>query len=245
MYTTLTHQPAAATEPDVRRGQVGPVGPVRHARLGLLGGIGGLVFVAGVVVQNTLRSKFPATDATAEEVMRYYADHRGATLALAALVPVGLVAIVTFVGALLARVGGGAGRVPAIAGAFGAAGIIANFAMVTATDLAISGYIRRGSADLAVVDGMWVVHNAIFGVLFASVGIALAGFTLAGARDGLLSKRWAVAGPIGGALLLIGAATTPAIIEGGPTLFLGLAGFAVWLAFVVRSSIALLRDSQV
>ncbi len=49
--------------------------------------------------------------------------------------------------------------------------------MLTAFDVAIAGYIHRGAADVAVVDGMWVIHNAIFGFLLASIGIALAGLT--------------------------------------------------------------------
>ena len=64
---------------------------ITKIRPGLLGGIGGLVFAGLVVVQNAIRSGFPANDATTEEVMRYYADHRSATIALSVLFPIGLV----------------------------------------------------------------------------------------------------------------------------------------------------------
>ena len=215
------------------------------ARPGLVGGIGGLVFAAGVLVQNTIRSGFPANDATAEEVMRYYADHRGATTALAVLFPVGLVALITFLGAVMSRVLRGAGRTAGFVGAFGAAAIIATFTIVTAADVAIAGYVHRGAADPAVVEGLWVLHNAVFGFVFAAVGIALAGLSTGAAQSGLLSNRWRVAGPIGGALLVAGAMTTPAIVDGSPTFFIGLAGFVVWLAFVVRTGVALIRTREV
>jgi hypothetical protein len=74
--------------------------------------------------------------------------------------------------------------------------------------------------------------------------VALVGLTQASRLDGQLSRRWSVAGLVGGALLLIGAMTTPAIIDGAPTLFVGIAGFLVWIAFVVRTSVALLRNGE-
>ena len=214
-------------------------------RPGLLGGVGGLVFAGAVLIQNAIRSGFPTPDATAEEVMRYYADHRGATIALAVLFPVGLVGLTTFLGTVISRVVRGAGRTAALAGAFGAAAIIGTFTIVTAADVAIAGYIHRGAADAAVVDGLWVLHNAVFGFLLAAIGIALGGLSIAASKSGLLSKRWAVAGPIGAALLVAGAATTPAIVDGSATFFIGVAGFVVWLAFVVRTSVALLRSREV
>jgi hypothetical protein len=116
---------------------------------------------------------------------------------------------------------------------------------VTAADVAIAAYIHRGAADPAVVEGLWVLHNSVFGFVMASIGAALAGLTIAAARTGLLSKRWGIAGPVGAALLIVGAATTPAMIDGGATLLVGLAGFLVWLAFVVRTGVALLRSRQV
>ena len=233
MNTTISALPTAATH------RQSPVRP------GLLGGIGGLVFAGGVLVQNAMRAKFPANDVGAAEVMKYYADHRSVTLALAVMMPIGLVGLTTFLGAVIARVARSAGRAAAVTGAFGAAGIIATFTMLTAFDVAIAGYIHRGAADVAVVDGMWVVHNAVFGFLLASIGIALAGLSRASVASGLLSTRWNKAGLVGGGLLVAGAATTPAIIDGSSTMFIGVAGFVVWLAFVIRTSVALLRQPQV
>ena len=105
---------------------------------------------------------------------------------------------------------------PAIAGLIGAAGIVGNFTMLLAGDTAISGYVHRGAADPAVVEGLWVFHNAVFGVLLASIGIALAGFAVACAKHGLLAARWKTAGLVGGVLLLVASATTPAITRVAP-----------------------------
>jgi hypothetical protein len=215
-----------------------------RVRPGLLGGIGGLVFVGAVIAQNAIRSGFPMNDASTEEVVRYYADHRSATVALSVLFPIGLVGLVTFLGTVVSRVARGTGRAAAFAGAFGAAAIIAIFTLVTSADVAIAAYIHRGAADPSVVEGLWVLHNAVFGFLMAAIGIALAGLTTAAAKTGLLSQRWAVAGPIGAALTVAAAATTPAMVAGSPTFFIGAAGFLVWIAFVVRTAIALLRSQE-
>ncbi len=237
MNTAISARPIAAT---TRRES-----PVRLDRLGLLGGIGGLGFAGSVIAQNAMRSTFPANDATAAEVMQYYADHRAVTLALAVLMPLGLICLTTFLGVVLTRVARGAGRAAAVTGGFGAAGIIATFTMLTALDVAIAGYIHRGAADVAVLDGMWVTHNAVFGFLLASIAIALVGLTRAATRVGLLSPRWSTAGLVGGGLLIAGAMTTPAIIDASPTMFIGVAGFVVWIAFVIRTSIALLSQPEV
>jgi hypothetical protein len=214
-------------------------------RPGLLGGLGGLVFAGSVIVQNAIRSGFPMNDASTEDVMRYYADHRSATIALSVLFPLGLVALTTFLGAVLSRILRGAGRAAGLAGAFGAAGIVACFTIVTSADVAIAGYIHRGAAEPSVVEGLWVLHNAVFGFLLAAIGIALAGLSTGAAASGLLSKRWAIAGPVGGVLMVAAAATTPAILDGSPTSFVGVAGFAVWVAFVIRTAVALLRSRDI
>jgi hypothetical protein len=215
----------------------------RAAPPGLVGGIGGLVFAGSVLAQNALRAQYPANDASATKVMTFYGEHRGLALVLAVLFPIGLAGLAAFVGTLVARVAHGDGRRAAFAGLIGAAGIVGNFSILLAADTAISGYVHRGDADTAVVEGLWVFHNAVFGVLLASIGVALAGLAIASAKQGLLTARWKAAGLVGGVLLLVAAATTPAIIDAGPTMVLGLLGFLVWVAFVVRASVALLRTT--
>jgi len=243
MNHTLTAP--AAIPPAIPADGVAAEPTTTKLRPGLLGGLGGLVFVAAVVVQNAIRSGFPTNDATTQDVMQYYADHRSATIALSVLFPIGLVGLVTFLGTVVSRVARGGGRAAAFAGAFGAAAIIATFMLVTSADVAIAAYIHRGSADASVVEGLWVLHNSVFSFLEAAIGIALAGFSIAAAKSGLLSKRWAVAGPVGAALMLGSAMTTPAVLDGSPMFFVGAAGFVVWLAFMVRTSVALLRSREV
>lgn len=213
------------------------------APAGLIGGIGGLAFVVSVIVQNGLRAGFPANDANAARIVAYYGSHRGTSMALAVLFPIGAFGLAAFLGAMLARLGRGDHRAAAYGGAFGAAGIIGTYTMLIATDLAIAGYVHRGGPSPEVVDGLWVLHNAIFGVLLVSIGVALAGLSAAAAASGLIPEWWKALGLAGAVLLLVAAATTPAIIDASPTMFIGLAGFVVWIVFVTVSSVRLLRHN--
>ena len=79
-------------------------------------------------------------------------------------------------------------------------------------------------------------------MLLACIALALIGLTAAACAAGQLPQWWMRLGLCGGVLLLFASATTPAIIDGAPTFFVGVAGFLVWLAFVVRNSVSLLRD---
>jgi len=239
MYST-TIASAAGTTAALTDAQPGTIRRFL-SRPGVLGGVGGLVFVATVLAQNAIRAGFPPNDASAQEVLTFYADHRGATSALAALFPIGLAGLVTFVGTLVTRAVRGRGRVAAVAGVVGSASLIGTFVMMVATELALSGYVHRGNADLSVVEGMWFMHNAVFGVLLAVLGVTFAGLSRAAVAHGIIGKPWRTAGLAGAGLLLIGAASTPAILDANPVMFVGVVGFLVWLAFVVRTSVAFLR----
>lgn len=218
--------------------RVGPLAPS-----GLVGGIGGLCFVASVVAQNILRAiHMPANDASASSVAAYYASHHATTLALAACYPIGAIGLASFLGALLSRLTDSGVRAAAIAGAFGAAGIIAMFTMTAATDVALAQYVRRGHADEAVVSALWVTHNAVFGVLLVSIGVALAGLSAASATARIVPPAWKGLGLLGGVALAVAGGFTPALVDGSHILILGLLGFVVWMLFVLTSAWALFRD---
>ena len=228
--------------------------PARSASLtapsDVIGGVGGLVFVAAVIAQNVIRSiGMPRNDASPERVMEYYAGHRSATFALAALFAVSGFGLATFAGSLVARLSAGSGelstvRSPAFAGAFGVASVFALFPITAALDFALSGYVHVGNASPDTVSALWVLHNAVFGLLSVALGIALAGLTAAAAASGLVRPPWKQVGGVGGLLLAVSGAATPAVIDGNPIQFVGLIGFLAWLAFVATSAIVLLRQPE-
>jgi hypothetical protein len=232
----MTRSPAAALDPgpDVR-----PLAPSA-----LIGGIGGLAFAATVVLQNIVRATYPANDAGAATVIDYYAAHRGTAVLLAVLFPIGALGLAAMIGATVARIGRGNGRAAAYAGLLGAAGVVATFTMLAATDLAVGAYVDRGDPAAATVSGLWVLHDAVFAVLLTSIAVALLGLSAACVAAGRLPTWWKGLGLLSGLLLLISSATAPAMIDGSPTMFIGLVGFVVWLVFVVHNSVALLREPR-
>lgn len=162
-------------------------------------------------------------------------------LALAALFPLGAAGLAVFAGALGSRLAGPVSRAPALAGVLGVAGIFATYTMVIATDVALAGYVHLGGADASVITALWVTHNAVFGVLLVAIAVALTWLSAAAAAARLVAPVWKVLGALGGLALAACGAATPALIDGSPVLALGLAGFLIWIAFVVTAAIALIR----
>jgi hypothetical protein len=207
-----------------------------------MGGVGGLAFAVSVVVQNALRAGLPANDAPIGRVLDYYTAHRGVLVALDALFPLGALGLCAFIGALVSRALRGPGRSAAIGGTLGAAGIVATFTSLVAVDTTIGSLVRRGEPDAGVVGGMWTLHAAVFGVLLASIAVALAGLSASAVAAGLLRRWWLPLGAAGALVLLVASAATPSIVDGGFMMAVGGIGFLVWVLFVVWTSVALLRD---
>jgi hypothetical protein len=208
----------------------------------LVGGIGGLIFAATVIAQNGIRGlTAPAGGATASSVAHFYATHRPATLALAALFPLGAAGLAGFAGALGSRLAGTATRAAALAGLLGAAAIFATYTMVIATDVSLAGYVHLGGTDASVITALWVTHNAVFGVLLVAIAVALAGLSAAASAARLVAPAGQILGALGAVALAATGAATPAVIDGSPVLALGLAGFLIWIAFVITAAVALMR----
>lgn len=223
---------AAATPTRARPGLI-------HTRL--VGGVGGLLFVVVVIVQNLLRASAPADDATARQVVDFYATHHATSSVLGALFVVSGIGLVCFAAGMADRLTGSATRGPAVLGLIGVTAIVCLFATMLASDLALSRLVTAGVHDAGPVLTAWTLHEAAFCVLLFAIAVALAGLSVAATANGLVGRGWRPVGTVGAGLLAITAAMSPLILDGSPLLYLGLVGFAAWLAFVARSSVALLR----
>lgn len=214
---------------------------VRLAPARVIGGVGGLLFVATVIVQNAIRGlAAPSAGASTASVTHFYATSRTSALVLAALFPLGAAGLAAFVGVLSSQLTGPA-RPAALAGFLGAAGIFATYTMLVGTDIALAGYVHRGSPDPGVVGALWIVHNTVFGVLLVSIAVALAGLTAAASASGIVGAAWKPAGALGALALAVTGAATPALVDGSRIIGLGLLGFLCWVAFVATCAVTLLR----
>ncbi|MGH3273578.1 MAG: hypothetical protein ACRDNZ_04535 [Streptosporangiaceae bacterium] len=217
----------------------------KAATLDRLAGTGGLVFAATLVVQNIIRASAPGFDAAPAQVTAYFLNHRVAALVPLGLFPIGLLALFPFVAGVWARASQEESRWWASAGALGAATIAALFAVVNITEIVITAKAAQLASSPAVVQALWTLHAAAFGLDLAAIAVALIGLSRAAASIPLTPAWIAVIALPGAACLLTTAVFTVALANGGPWLALGLAGFIIWLVFVVVASVSLLRRRQI
>jgi hypothetical protein len=220
-------------------------GPQVIARLGRYAGIGGLVFVVALVVQNLLRAKAPGFNAAPGVVSDYFLHHRAAALIPLGLFPIEMLALFAFVAGVWTTVSRGPDRWWATMGLLGAAAIASLFAIVNIIEIVLTAKTGSLAHSPVVVEALWAVRGAAFGLDLAAIAVALIGLSRA-ARAAALMPPWLGAAVLpGAACLLVASAFTVALTNGGPWLALGLVGFVLWLLFVVATSISLLRTPQI
>jgi hypothetical protein len=230
---------ATATAERTRTGAPAVLSAGRYA------GIGGLVFVAALVVQNILLSKGPGFDAAPAAVSAYFLHHRAAVLVPLGMFPFEMLALFAFVAGVWASASRSENRWWATMGTLGAAAIASLFALVNVLDTVLTAKAETLAHSPGVVEALWAVHGAAFGINMAAIAVALIGLSRAATVSALM-PRWLGAAVLpGAACLLIASVFTVALINGGPWLGLALVGFVLWLVFVVATSLSLLRTPQI
>jgi hypothetical protein len=213
------------------------------AALDRLAGIGGLVFAATLVADNVIRASAPGLDATPAKVSAYFLGHRAAAIVPLGLFPVGIT-LLLFAAGLWARARQEESRWWASVGILGAATIAALFAIVNITEIVLTAKAAQLASSPAVVQALWTLRAAAFGLDMAAIGVALIGLSRAAAAMRLIPSWLALAAWPGAACLLTAAVFTVALADGGPWLAPALAGFIVWVVFVITASVSLLRGRQ-
>jgi hypothetical protein len=206
-----------------------------------LAGIGGLAFAATLLAQNLIRARGPGFGAAPAQVTAYFLHHRAAALVPLGLFPVEMIALFAFVAAVWTKAERADSRWQASLGTLGAATIAALFAVVNITEIVLSAKARSLAASPAVVQALWAVHAAAFGLDLAAIAVALLGLGYAAVSMSLIPAWFRVAAWPAAACLLTASVFTVALANGGPWVGVGLAGFAVWIVFVITASVRLLR----
>jgi hypothetical protein len=210
-----------------------------------LAGTGGLVFAATLLAQNIIRASAPGFGAAPGQVTAYFLHHRAAALVPLGLFPVEMIALFAFVAAVWTMADREESRWWAGVGMLGAATIAALFAIVNITEIVLTAKAGRLGGSPAVVQALWALHAAGFGLDLAAIAVALIGLSYAAASVRLIPAWLTVAAWPGAACLLTTAVFTVALANGGPWVAIGLAGFVIWLVFVITASISLLRERPI
>ena len=212
---------------------------------GRYAGIGGLVFVAALVVQNIIRAKGPGLDAAPGAVTSYFLHHRVAALIPLGMFPIEMLALFAFVAGVWTAASRSENRWWATMGVLGAAAIASLFALDNIIEIVLTAKSDALVQSPSIVEVLWAVHAAAFGLDFAAIAVALIGLSRAATASGLMPERLGVAVLPGAACLFLASTFTVALVNGGPWLGVALVGFLLWLVFGVVTSISLLRTPQI
>jgi hypothetical protein len=134
----------------------------------------------------------------------------------------------------------------ALTGLVGATSVMALFAVVVGTEQALSVVAHQSHPSVGAIDALWALHNSVFTVLDFSIAAALLGLSRAGVAAGVTPRTFARLAPVGSALLLVGTLTGPATAAGNTMAFFGVtvAGFVVWLSFLIATGLRLIRSVE-
>jgi hypothetical protein len=212
-----------------------------------MAGLGGIAFVAIVILQNLIRgTSAPGNGATGDQVIRFYAGHRGITFVLIATFVASGAGLAIFLGGALRRLIHSNRAAWAYTGAVGAIGIFVLFSVEVGCEQALSVAATTKTPDPGAVSALWALHNSVFTVLWLSIGVALLGLARAGVAAGITPRVFERLAPVGSALLAIACVAGPAVAAGDAMAFfaVGLVGFLIWLAFLTATGLRLVRSDR-
>jgi hypothetical protein len=206
-----------------------------------LAAIGALGFAAGVATQNfVLLAGMPDTAAAPPAVATWLVDNRSRSTIASALVGLNMPLLLVFAAASRALVEDvRAARLWVDLGAFAAVVLVGLFGIVATTQVAAT-LIADGGATPAFT-ALWTLHNAAFALAMTAVGVALLGFAVGTHVAGLTPAWQRTMGLVGATLLLVTGLANAAVAGGSPIIYLGLAGFGLWLLWLVTTGARLLR----
>lgn len=211
-------------------------------------GWAGVVAMIAFVVGSFMVPQPPAigdSATTAAKISSFYSDHHAGLWTASLVLGLGFALIVVWAAGLWAATAGAeraAGEAWAIAGLVGVGGVVILGVLSTAINDALA-LLDGLPGDPGTVAALYGINNAVAALTGVVAIPAVVGFSLAGARAGLM-PAWLVAlGLVGAFLSAIG---TPAAFVTSTTLwaFIGLAGFLVAMVWILVTAILMARASS-
>lgn len=242
-------QPADLTAPTDR-----PV-PDGAPRPRIVGGVA-LAYVASIIMQNAMfmgavarflglgdGTEAPTYGTPLGEVLAYHAANQGAVAVAAGLEALNLPLLLLFVTGLhglVARRGAAGADWSRLAVAAGGT-LAALNALVLATHIAVVLAAESLAEPTPAFELAWQIHAAIYALSLPALGATVIGAALATHASGLTRPWQRLLGVAGGGVAIVAGAGNLAIADGSPLIFVGLAGFAAWLGWLVATGVRLIR----
>ena len=152
-----------------------------------------------------------------------------------------LLLFVTGLHGLVQRRGGAGADWSRLAVAAGAT-LSAIFALVIATHIAVVLAADGLAEPTPAFELVWQLHAAAFALALPALGATFIGAALATHASGLTRPWQRLLGVVGGSLLLAAGLGNLAIADGSALIFVGLAGFAAWLVWLLATGVRLVRS---
>jgi hypothetical protein len=201
---------------------------------------------AAVLIDNVVVGwvNSPTYAAPMKEVLAFHANHPGAVATAVGLEALNVPLLLLFLTGLHGLVGrrGGAGahwsRLAMAAGA--------SFSAVTAFYAVLWDGVVLTAGDLTepspVLQLAWHMHAAAFAWSLPALGTTFIGAALAAHAIRLTPPWQRLLGVAGGGLLLAAGTANLAIADGSAILFVGVAGLAAWLVWLLATGVRLVRS---
>ena len=215
---------------------------------GRLVGAAAIALAVSVVIENAvLGASAPSAPIYGDpigEVLVHYAANRDliaiATGVVALSLPL-LLVFVTGLHGLVERRGGAGADWSRLALAAGAT-LSAIFALVNVTQIGLALSAGGLAEPTPAFELVWQVHAAAFAFALPALGTTFIGAALATHASGLTRPWQRLLGLVGGSLPLVAGVGNLAIADGSALLFVGLAGFAAWLLWLLATGVRLVRS---
>ncbi|GAA4726425.1 hypothetical protein GCM10025782_25970 [Pedococcus ginsenosidimutans] len=224
-------------------GKIRTRGPVARGRSV---GAAALAVAVAVIAENAVLavSGAPTYGAPMKEVMAYYAANRASVAIASGLVAVYLPVLLMFLSGLqglVERRGGGGADWARLAVAAGAS-LSAGFVLVNVLQVGLALSAGQLAEPTPADELVWRIHAAAFGLALPMLGATFVGTALAAHASGLTPAWQRLLGLVGGGLLVVAGIGNLALADGSPLVFVGLLGFASWLAWLIVTGVRLVRS---
>ncbi|MDJ0924559.1 MAG: hypothetical protein QNJ77_08360 [Acidimicrobiia bacterium] len=211
--------------------------------LARIGGFCGLAFAAGVLLQNAvLLAGNPLPDASLDEIQSFYVDGAGRISVAVGLVALNIVFLVLFGSAVSRKLASSRGSEIAARAALAGIVLLGGAFLVTTFLQAVLVARVEALAAAGQLQMIWDLHTAAFAMSGSGLGVTLAALSAGALMTDSVVPRWtALLGFFGAVCVIAAGALVVSTIEGGPGIWLQLAGFGTWLIWLVAASLRLLR----
>ena len=205
-----------------------------------------IALAVSVVIQNAVVVGAPVFGDPIEVVLAWHAENRVAVaiaVGLEALNLPLLLGFVTGLHGLVGRRGGGGADWSRLAVAAGAT-LSAVFALSAVLWIGVVLSAGELAEPSPVFELAWQLHAAAFALALPALGTTFIGAALAAHASRLTPPWQRLLGVVGGGLLLAAGAASLAIADGSAFLFVGLAGLAAWLVWLLATGVRLVGSNS-